>query len=617
MASPFLTRLAQGPLLADGAMGTLLFERGIPYERSFDELNLTQPTLIEAIHRDYLAAGAELIETNTFGANAFRLTAHGLADKARTIARQGVKVARNAREIVGTTAFVAGSMGPLGRPLEPFGHIAVADAEKAFRAQAEGLLEGGLDVFVLETFQDLSEILAALRAIKSVTAEVPVIAQMTFGLDGKTRYGHSPSLVVRALKQAGADVVGVNCGVGPQPLLEVIEDVLAAAEGTPVSAMPNAGLPQFVEGRYVYLASPQYFAEFAARAIELGVKLVGGCCGTTPAHVKAMRERLASHLPAEKLPPGADVHVIERSPIEAEAPSDEGEPSLLRLMKSRFTVSVEIDPPRGINVQKVMAGARLMAARGVDCINIADSPMARIRMSAMSLAFQIHRELPQMELILHYTTRDRNLMALQSELLGAHALGLHNILCLTGDPPSLGDYPNMTAVYDTDSMGLIRIVRQLNEGTDQAGSSIGGNTNFAVGCGVNPTAENLDVELERFRRKLDAGAQFVMTQPVYELECWERFLEKLGGMPKIPLLIGILPLQSFRHADFLHNEVPGISVPEWIRQRMHDAGNEGQKVGVELAQDLLAQCRGMASGVYLMPSFGRYENCLEVLEAKP
>ncbi len=617
MASPFLTRLAQGPLLADGAMGTLLFERGIPYERSFDELNLTQPTLIEAIHRDYLAAGAELIETNTFGANAFRLTAHGLADKARTIARQGVKVARNAREIVGTTAFVAGSMGPLGRPLEPFGHIAVADAEKAFRVQAEGLLEGGLDVFVLETFQDLSEILAALRAIKSVTAEVPVIAQMTFGLDGKTRYGHSPSLVVKALKQAGADVVGVNCGVGPQPLLEVIEDVLAAAEGTPVSAMPNAGLPQFVEGRYVYLASPQYFAEFAARAIELGVKLVGGCCGTTPAHVKAMRERLASHLPAEKLPPGADVHVIERAPIETEAPSDEGEPSLLRLMKSRFTVSVEIDPPRGINVQKVMAGARLMAARGVDCINIADSPMARIRMSAMSLAFQIHREMPAMELILHYTTRDRNLMALQSELLGAHALGLHNILCLTGDPPSLGDYPNMTAVYDTDSMGLIRIVRQLNEGTDQAGSSIGGQTNFAVGCGVNPTAENLDVELERFQRKLDAGAQFVMTQPVYELQCWEQFLEKLGGMPKIPLLIGILPLQSFRHAEFLHNEVPGITVPDWIRQRMHDAGNEGQKVGVELAQDLLAQCRAMANGVYLMPSFGRYENCLEVLEAKP
>ncbi len=611
--SPFLKRLAQGPILADGAMGTLLFERGIAYERCFDALNRTDAGLIEAIHRDYLQAGAELIETNTFGANRMRLAAHDLADQARLIGRQGVKLARNAREVVGTTAFVAGSMGPLGRPLAPFGTIELADAEIAFREQAEGVLEGGPDAFILETFQDLNEILAAIRAIRSVTLEVPIIAQMTFGLDGKTRYGHTPALVVKALKQAGADVVGLNCGVGPQPILEVLVEILAAAEGTPVSAMPNAGLPQFVEGRYVYLSHPDYFADFAARAVDLGVSLVGGCCGTTPAHTRAMRERLASRLPAEKLPSGAEVHIIERTPV-ADTPAPSEDPPLLKLMNSRFTVSVEIDPPRGINTQKVMAGARLMAERGVDCINIADSPMARTRMSAMSLAFQVHTALPEMQVILHYTTRDRNLMALQSELLGAHAIGLHNILCLTGDPPSLGDYPNMTAVYDTDSMGLIKIVRQLNDGTDQAGSAIGGHTRFAAGCGVNPTAENLDVEIERFKKKLENGAQFVMTQPVYELACWEQFLEKLGGMPKIPLLIGILPLQSFRHAEFLHNEVPGITVPDWIRQRMHDAGNEGQKVGVELARELLNQCKSMASGVYLMPSFGRYENCLEVLE---
>jgi len=612
--SPLLDRLAQGPLLADGAMGTLLFERGVPYERNFDSLNRSDAALIESIHRDYLQAGAELIESNTFGANRVRLAAHELESQARLIARQGVKLARNAREIVGTTAFVAGSMGPLGKPIAPFGTIALAEAEAAFREQAEGILEGGPDAFILETFQDLNEILAALRAVRAVTREVPVIAQMTFGLDGKTRYGHTPALVVRALKQAGADVVGVNCGVGPQPILEVLEEILAAAEGTPVSAMPNAGLPQFVEGRYVYLSHPDYFAEFAARAVDLGVRLVGGCCGTTPAHTRAMRERLATHLPAEKLPSGAEVHVLERTPAAEVNDRPSETPELLRLMQSRFTVSVEIDPPRGINTAKVMAGARLMAERGVDCINIADSPMARTRMSAMSLAFQIHTALPRMQVILHYTTRDRNLMALQSELLGAHALGLHNILCLTGDPPSLGDYPNMTAVYDTDSMGLIKIVRQLNDGTDQAGAAIGGSTNFAAGCGVNPTAENLDVEIDRFKKKLENGAQFVMTQPVYELACWEQFLEKLGGMPRIPLLIGILPLQSFRHAEFLHNEVPGITVPDWIRQRMHDAGNEGQKVGVELARDLLNQCKTMASGVYLMPSFGRYENCLEVLE---
>jgi len=552
-------------------MGTLLFQHGIPFEHCFDELNLSQPSLVERIHREYLAAGAELIETNTFGANAVRLSTHALGEKSRLLSRQGAKLARNAREVVGAPAFVAGSMGPLGQALAPFGTIPTADAEGAFRLQAEGLLEGGTDVFILETFQDLNEILAALRAVRSVTAELPIIAQMTFGEDGKTRYGHTPALVVRALKQAGASVVGVNCGVGPQATLELIEQFVAAADGTPVSAMPNAGLPQFVEGRYVYLSSPDYFADFAARAAGSGVKLIGGCCGTTPAHVKAMRDRLATHLPAESLPSGAEVRVLEPASAVMAAPAfDAGaeaeEPSLLRRMRSRFTVSVEIDPPRGIQTSKVMAGARLMAGRGVDCINIADSPMARIRMSALALAYQIHRELPRMELILHYTTRDRNLMALQSELLGAHAIGLRNILCLTGDPPSLGDYPNMTAVFDTDSVGLIKIVRRLNEGHDQAGSSIGGRTAFAMGCGVNPTADDMAQELERFQRKLDAGVQFVMTQP------------------------------------------------EWIRHRLHEAGNEGQKVGVELARQLLAEARDLANGVYLMPSFGRYENCLDVLE---
>lgn len=592
----------------------MLYERGVPFDQSFDELNLSKPSLVESLHRDYLAAGAELIETNTFGANPIRLATHGLEDRTRLIARQGVKIARAARDIVGVNAFVAGSVGPLGKPLEPVGQISAADAELAYRATAEGLLEGGCDCFILETFQDLNEALAALRAVRRVSLDLPVIVQMTFGLDGKTLYGHTPAQAVKTLKQAGADVVGVNCGVGPQPMLEVLEEMIAAADGTPVSAMPNAGLPQWVNGRFLYLASPEYFAEFAARAVGLGVKLVGGCCGTTPVHIRAMRERLASHLPAEKLAPGAEVRVIEAAPAPVEPAGVAPEPAFLGMLRKKFVVSVEIDPPRGINTAKVMEGARLMAQRGVDAINIADSPMARIRMSAMSLAFQIHTHFPRVELILHFTTRDRNLMGLQSDLLGAHAIGLRNILCLTGDPPSVGDYPNMTAVYDTDSMGLIRIVQKMNRGTDLSGTSIGAATHFAVGCGVNPTADDLDLELERFRAKLDAGAQFVMTQPVYELDCWNRFLDSLGGMPPIPILIGILPLQSFRHADFLHNEVPGIHVPQWIRERMHEAGNEGQRVGVDLARDLLAQCRTRANGVYLMPSFGRYENCLEVLE---
>ncbi|MBI1798115.1 MAG: bifunctional homocysteine S-methyltransferase/methylenetetrahydrofolate reductase [Candidatus Eisenbacteria bacterium] len=614
MPSPFLERLALGPILADGATGTLLYERGVAFDQSFDGLNLSRPGLIEALHRDYLAAGAELIETNTFGANPLRLAAHGFEAKTRLIARQGVKIARAAREIVGVNAFVAGSLGPLGKSLEPFGHLTAADAERHFLESAEGLLEGGCDCFLLETFQDLNEILAALRAVRRVSLEIPIVAQMTFGLDGKTLYGHTPAEAVAALKAAGASVVGVNCGVGPQPTLEVLEQLVAAADGTPVSVMPNAGLPQFVNGRYAYLATPEYFGEFAARAVALGARIVGGCCGTTPAHIRAMRERLASQLPAERLAPGAEVRVIESAPAPVAEHAPAVEAGLLRKLREKFVVSVEIDPPRGVNTGKVMEGARLMAQRGVDAINIADSPMARIRMSATSLAYQIHTQFPKVEIILHFTTRDRNLMGLQSDLLGAHAIGLRNILCLTGDPPSIGDYPNMTAVYDTDSMGLIRIVTGMNRGTDLSGASIGAATQFAMGCGVNPTADDLDLELERFRNKLDAGAQFVMTQPVYELECWQRFLERLGGMPPIPILVGILPLQSFRHAEFLHNEVPGIHVPQWIRERLHTAGNEGQKVGVDLARDLLARCRSMANGVYLMPSFGRYENCLEVLE---
>jgi methionine synthase I (cobalamin-dependent)/5,10-methylenetetrahydrofolate reductase len=615
MRAPLLDRLAQGPLLADGAMGTLLYERGVPFGQCFDHANLTNPALVEAIHRDYLAAGAELIETNTFGANHLRLLAFGLENEARVIARQGARVARAAREIAGVPAFVAGSIGPLGKALLPFGQIAVSDAERWFQATAEGLIEGGVDCFILETFQDLNEILAALRAVRRVSSDLPVIAQMTFGVDGKTLYGHAPALAVPALKQAGADVVGVNCGMGPQATLEVLEEMMTAAAGAlPVSVMPNAGLPHLHGGRFHYLASPGYFAEFAARALEMGVRLVGGCCGTTPAHVRAMRERIASRLPAEKLAPGAEVRVLEEPPAPVESASAGLEAPFLAQLRRKFVVSVELDPPRGVSTRKVLEGAQLLARRGVDAVNIADSPMARIRMSAMALAYEVHAQLPALEIILHFTTRDRNLMGLQSDLLGCHALGLRNILCLTGDPPGLGDYPNATAVYDTDSMGLIRIVDQMNHGTDLAGNSIGASTSFAMGCAVNPTAEDLDLELDRFRRKLEAGAQFAMTQPVYELGTWERFLGRLGGSPGIPILIGILPLQSFRHAEFLHNEVPGIQVPDWIRARLHAAGNEGQRAGVELARDLLAQCRSSSNGVYLMPSFGRYENCLDVLE---
>jgi homocysteine S-methyltransferase len=614
MRAPFFERLASGPLLADGAMGTQLYARGIGFEESFDGLNLTRPELVEAVHRDYLAAGAELIETNTFGTNAIRLAPHGLEDRVRQIARQGVKVARAAREIVGADAFVAGSMGPLGKALEPFGPITPSEAESAFGEAAEGLLEGGCDCFLLETFQDLNELLAAIRAVRKVSREIPLIAQMTFGLDGKTQYGQSPALVARALGQAGANVIGVNCGVGPQPTLEVLEELKRAAGELRLSAMPNAGLPQVVGGRFVYLASPEYYADFAARAADLGVSVIGGCCGTTPAHTRAMRDRLKHHRPGASRTVGGDVRVLEPPPEPVPVTAEAEEPRFLAMLRERFVVSVEIDPPRGINTQKVMDAARLMASRGVDCVNIADSPLARIRMSAPALAYQIRTHFPRLEVILHFTTRDRNLMGLQSELLGAHAMGIRNILCLKGDPPSMGDYPNATAVFDTDAPGLMQIIHRMNRGTDLAGTSIGALTRFAIGCGVNPTAENLDAEIEYVKRKLDAGPHFVMTQPVFELDCWKRFVDRLRGLTQIPILIGILPLQSFRHAEFLHNEVPGINVPGWIREKLRDAGSEGQRTGVELARGLLADCKDMANGVYLMPSFGRFENCLDVLE---
>ncbi len=624
LTSPFLDRLARGPLLADGAMGTYLYSRGISFEHNFDELNLSQPKVIGGVHRAYLAAGADLVETNTFGANRLRLAAFGLEDKVRLIARQGARIARDAREVVGLPAFVAGSMGPLGRPLAPFGSVSPAEAEGLFREAAEGLLEGGVDLFALETFGDLNEILAAVRAIKSLCT-LPVMALMTFAEDGRSIVGHLPADCYAALADAGAEVVGANCSVGPQATLDVITAMVAAREvrspGTPrprLAAMPNAGLPQMVAGRYVYVATPEYFGAYARRFVEAGVSVVGGCCGTTPEHVARMRVDLGAAgasapetaLRVEPLPA-----VPVTPPGDADTPAASGgeaEPAILAKLRTGFYVSVELDPPRGINPQKILTGAGLLAQHGIDAINVADSPMARVRMSAQALTYLVMRHYPQFEAILHFTCRDRNLMGIQADLLGAHAMGITTILALTGDPPSTGDYPNVTAVYDVDSVGLIRIIKKLNAGTDLAGNPIGERTRFAIACAVNPTADDLELELARFREKIDAGADFAMTQPFYDMAVWDAFLARFGPVP-IPVLLGILPLQSFRHAEFMHHEVPGITVPPELRDRLRDAGADAQAAGVQHARDLLYAARGRFAGVYLMPSFGRYENVLDVL----
>ncbi len=616
MTHPFLERIARGVVLADGAMGTYLYERGIPFDRSFDLLNLTDAALIQAVHREYIRAGAEVIETNTFGANRYRLAAHGATETARKVNRAGAQIARNAREEVGEAVFVAGSMGPLGKPVAPLGTITREEAYDAYREQAEGLVEGGVDLILLETQTDMAEAAIAIDAVRSVTADVPLVVQMTFTEDGRTLYGAYPEDVARAVEGKRVDLLGANCSVGPQKLLEIVERLKRRTQ-LPISVMPNAGLPRFVHGRFVYLSSPEYFAEYATRFTAAGARLVGGCCGTTPAHTRKMREALRAPS-ARGVAPLVGEPVGSIPPVRIEESAANSDPvnrtGLSRKLAAKeFVVSVEVDPPRGARPKKMIEGAQLLKDAGVDFINVADSPMARVRMSSIALASMINQQVG-VETILHFTCRDRNLMGIQSDLMGAHALGIRNILALTGDPPRAGDYPNATAVFDVDSIGLIRVLKQLNAGTDLGGNSIGEPTTFVIGCAVNPTADTLDEELDRFQRKMDAGAEFAMTQPLYELETLTRFLGRLGKK-RVPILLGLLPLQSHRHAEFLHNEVPGIHVPDQAREAMRTAGEKGIAVGVDMCRKLLLEARDLVEGAYLMPSFGRYEVVARVAEA--
>ncbi|HKO22197.1 MAG TPA: bifunctional homocysteine S-methyltransferase/methylenetetrahydrofolate reductase, partial [Candidatus Eisenbacteria bacterium] len=558
------------------------------------------------------------IENNTFGGNRYRLAAHGATETARRVNRAGAQIARNAREEVGEAVFVAGSMGPLGKPVAPLGTITREEAYDAYREQAEGLVEGGVDLIVLETQTDMAEALIAIDAVRSVTGDVPLVVQMTYTEDGRTLYGSYPEDVVHAVLGKKVDLLGANCSVGPQKLLEIVERLKRRSD-LPISVMPNAGLPRFVHGRFVYLSSPEYLAEYAQRFTAAGARLVGGCCGTTPTHTRKMRDALraaaGTPAPLAPSPPSAGPAIVIE---ETTARTDPTSRSTLarKLAAKEFVVSVEVDPPRGARPKKMIEGAQFLKDAGVDFINVADSPMARVRMSSIALASMIGHQVG-IETILHFTCRDRNLMGIQSDLMGAHALGIRNILALTGDPPRAGDYPNATAVFDVDSIGLIGVLKRLNAGTDLGGNSIGEPTTFVIGCAVNPTAETLDEELDRFQRKMDAGAEFAMTQPVYELETLAKFLDKLGKMGKkrVPILLGLLPLQSHRHAEFLHNEVPGIHVPDHAREAMRTAGEKGIAIGVDMCRKLLLEARDLVEGAYLMPSFGRYEVVARVAEA--
>jgi methionine synthase I (cobalamin-dependent)/5,10-methylenetetrahydrofolate reductase len=608
MTRDFVEFLRQNIVVCDGAMGTMLYARGIYINQCFEQLNLTRASLVEDIHREYVKAGAEVIETNTFGGNAVRLAAHGLAESVRAINRAGAEVARRA---AGEGVFVAGSIGPLGKSVEPIGTIRADEARRCFREQAEALAEGGIDLFILETFLDMQEILHAIAAVRSFSA-LPIVAQMTIDEDGNTLYGVTPEAIVQILEREDVQVVGLNCSVGPATILEAIER-MRRVSAIALSAQPNAGLPRQVEGRLLYLSTPEYMAEYAKRMIQKGARMVGACCGSTPAHIRAIRAAVKALQPSRVYG-----HIEVSEPREAEGITGvsvcEKSPLAKKIVDGKFVVSVEIDPPRGTDAGKALTAARLLHEQGVDAINIADGPRASARMSPLSLALLFKNEVG-IDTILHYCCRDRNILGMQSDLLGAHALGLRNILLITGDPPKLGDYPFATAVFDVDSIGLVRMASRLNRGLDLAGNPIGEPTAFYIGVGANPGAIDLDEEVRRFERKVEGGAEYFLTQPVYDVALLERFLKRVEGC-RIPMFVGILPLSSFRNAEFLHNEVPGMQIPEAIRERMRKAesGEKAREEGIAIAQEALREVRAMAQGVYIMPPFGRAESALRVIE---
>ena len=613
MAGAFLERLRDRPLLGDGAMGTMLYARGVPLDACFDVLNVNEPKIVQGIHAEYIQAGADWIETNTFGANRFKLAVHGLSAHVREINLRGAKLARDVRETMGRDVFVLGSMGPLGKYLAPLGTITPEEARSAFLEQAEGLLEGGVDGFVVETFSDLTEMRLAVEAIRAIT-DLPIVTQVAFTQDLVTFLGYTPAEVARSLRELPVQVMGANCSVGSSTLFDVLEHMLPEAGGLALAIQPNAGLPSRVGERLIYISSPSYMADYAARMIAAGARMVGGCCGTNAEHIRAMREAVDRHVPRSGTVAAVSPRRarVETSP--APTLPTTAAPTLLqrKVGEGEFVVTVELDPPRGHNIEKLVQGAKLLKERGVEIVDINDGSLGRVRMSVLPTAILV-REATGLDINMHFTCRDRNLMGIQADVLGAHALDIRNILAMTGDPPRTGDYVNATAVFDVDAIGLIRILTGMNEGRDATGNSVGEPTAFCVGAALDPAAAEPSREMERLLAKAEAGARWCQTQPVYDLEVIERFFQRTR--PPIPVVVGVLPLHSSRHAEFLHNEVPGITVPDAVRGRMKDAGDRGLRAGIETAQALVSQLRGRYAGAYLMPSFGRFEVVAEVLDA--
>jgi homocysteine S-methyltransferase len=609
----FADIFASRPVLADGAMGTVLYARGVTINRCYDELNLTDPSLILAVHEEYLQAGAEILETNTFGANRFRLGRHGLAGKVAEINAAGVRIARQAVEHLkdkqAGEAWVAGALGPLGVRLEPLGKTGLDEAREAFAEQIRALAKAGVDFLVIETMPALNEAHEALKAAQETAPELPVLVMVTVDDETNCLDGASPAQAAALLTEWGAGAIGVNCSTGPATVLTAIE-AMRAATTLPLAALPNAGMPRAIEGRNIYLCSPEYMASFARKAIEAGVQFVGGCCGTTPNHIRAMRSAMRA------IDAQARVEVMGKAPeLTTETPpAPLGARSRIGALieSGSFVTLVEIVPPRGINCVKEIEGARLLSGLGVHAINVPDSPRASARMSAQSLCIQIQQH-ADVETILHYTCRDRNLLSIQSDLLGASSIGLHNILCLTGDPPKLGNYPDATAVFDVDSIGLVNIVRRLNYGLDIGSNSIGASTNFTIGVAANPGVPDIEHELRRFAYKVEAGAEYAITQPVFDLRLLENFLKRIEEH-RIPVIAGIWPLTSLRNAEFMKNDLR-VSMPEEIMLRMAqaDSPDAARQEGILIAQEMLEAVRPFVQGVQVSAPFGRYTAAAEVI----
>jgi homocysteine S-methyltransferase len=619
--SRFLDALVKGVVVFDGAMGTRLYEKGIFINKSFDELNLSQPGIVQEVHGEYVRSGVDVIETNTFGANRLKLTPHGFGDKVKEINEAGARIAR---EVAGG-AFVAGAVGPLGVKIEPWGPTSIDEARDLFKEQIAALVSGGVDILCFETFADVNELGQAIRAAKEVAPELPIIAQMTIDDEGNSLYGTPPEVFTKRLEEWGADVIGVNCSVGPAAMLHALERMTKVTK-KPLSAQPNAGQPRLLDGRTIYECSPEYMASYARRFIQTGARLVGGCCGTTPRHVKAIvgaarmlsprerpeAERLIHAEPTthdtSRLRPAVEpIPYVERSRLAA------------KIAKGEKIVSIELNPPKGTDLKGTLKRAKQAKDGGSDAVNIPDGPRATARMSALATAVLIQQEVG-IETILHYCCRDRNLLGMQADLLGAFALGIRNLILITGDPPKLGDYPDATAVFDVDSIGLTNMVSRLNKAFDLGGSSFGKPTGFNIGVGANPGALDENREIERFFWKCDAGAEFAVTQPVYDVGALNRFLDAIRARGlQIPVVAGIWPLVSLRNAEFMKHEVPGVVVPDSVVERMARAQEKGPEAavaeGVQIAREAVREIKDRIAGLQVSAPLGRVEVALQVVEA--